>query len=59
MKVKIHTLFQYLLETTDAAPEAIVGFSLSGSPKLGDYLADLNPEQSLDWNNREIGRAHV
>jgi aspartate/methionine/tyrosine aminotransferase len=54
MKVKIHTLFQYLLETTDAAPEAIVGFSLSGSPKLGDYLADLDPEQSLDWNNRDF-----
>ena len=54
MKVKIHTLFQYLLETTDAAPEALVGFSLSGSPKLGDYLADLTPEQSLDWNNRDF-----
>lgn len=54
MKVKIHTLFQYLLETTDAAPEAIVGFSLSGSPVLGDYLADLDPEQSLDWNNRDF-----
>ncbi|NEK24890.1 aminotransferase class I/II-fold pyridoxal phosphate-dependent enzyme [Sulfitobacter sp. JBTF-M27] len=54
MKVKIHTLFQYLLETTDAAPEAIVGFSLSGSPVLGDYLADLDPNQSLDWNNRDF-----
>ena len=54
MKVKIHTLFQYLLETTDAAPEAVVGFSLSGSPKLGDYLADLDPNQSLDWNNRDF-----
>jgi aspartate/methionine/tyrosine aminotransferase len=54
MKVKIHTLFQYLLETTDAAPEAIVGFSLSGSPVLGDYLDDLNPNQSLDWNNRDF-----
>jgi len=54
MKVKIHTLFQYLLETTDAAPEAIVGFSLSGSPKLGDYLPDLDPDQSLDWNNRDF-----
>ncbi|NNE51294.1 MAG: pyridoxal phosphate-dependent aminotransferase [Sulfitobacter sp.] len=64
MKVKIHTLFQYLLETTDAAPEAIVGFSLSGSPKLGDYLPDLDPDQSLDWNNRDFRglpelRAHV
>ena len=54
MKVKIHTLFQYLLETTDAAPEAIVGFSLSGSPVLGDYLDDLDPNQSLDWNNRDF-----
>ena len=54
MKVKIHTLFQYLLETTDAAPEAIVGFSLSGSPKLGDYLDALDPELSLDWNNKDF-----
>jgi aspartate/methionine/tyrosine aminotransferase len=54
MKVKIHRLFEYLLETTQAAPEAIVGFSLSGSPVLGDYLADLDPNQSLDWNNRDF-----
>jgi aspartate/methionine/tyrosine aminotransferase len=54
MKVKIHTLFQYLLETTDASPEAIVGFSLSGSPVLGDYLDDLDPNQSLDWNGRDF-----
>lgn len=50
MKVKIHTLFQYLLDTTDAAPEAVVGFSLSRSPRLRDFLADLDPDQSLDWN---------
>ncbi len=54
MKVKIHTLFQYLLETTDADPQAIVGFSLSGSPVLGDFLDDLDPNQSLDWNNRDF-----
>ena len=54
MKVKIRTLFQYLLETTEAAPEAIVGFSLSASPNLGDYLADLDPNQSLDWNGRDF-----
>lgn len=64
MKVKIHTLFQYLLETTDAAPEAIVGFSLAESPKLGMFLDDLDPEQSLDWNGRDFRglpelRAHV
>lgn len=50
MKVKIHSLFQYLLETTKTTPEAIVGFSLSQSPVLGDYLADLDPNLSLDWN---------
>lgn len=54
LKVKIHTLFEYLLETTEAAPEAIVGFSLSASPRLGDYLNDLDPNQSLDWNSRDF-----
>ena len=50
MKVQIHSLFQYLLETTSASPEAIVGLSLSTSPKLKDFIADLDPEMSLDWN---------
>jgi len=50
MKVKIHTLFQYLLDTTEANPEAFIGFSLAMSPKLGDFLDDLDPEMSLDWN---------
>ena len=54
MKVKIHRLFEYLLETTEAAPEAVVGFSLSASPTLGDYLDDLDPAQSLDWNTRDF-----
>lgn len=54
MKVKIHTLFQYLLETTEAAPEAIVGFSLAESPRLGNFLDDLDPDLSLDWNNRDF-----
>ncbi|MEZ5778047.1 MAG: aminotransferase class I/II-fold pyridoxal phosphate-dependent enzyme [Paracoccaceae bacterium] len=54
MKVKIHKLFQYLLETTEAAPEAIVGFSLSRSPRLAEYLADLDPEMPLDWNLRSF-----
>ena len=54
LKVKIHTLFQYLLETTESAPEAFVGFSMSASPKLGDYLADLDPNLALDWNGRDF-----
>lgn len=64
MKVKIHTLFEYLLETTEAEPEAFVGFSLSQSPVLGDFLADLDPNLSLDWNGRSFRglpelRSHV
>ncbi|SFE13530.1 hypothetical protein SAMN04488523_105104 [Sulfitobacter brevis] len=54
MKVKIHTLFQYLLDTTEAAPEAVVGFSLSRSPVLGDFLDELDPNLPLDWNNRDF-----
>ena len=54
MKVKIHTLFQYLLDTTQAQPEAVVGLSLARAPVLGDFLADLNPLQSLDWNGRSF-----
>lgn len=54
MKVEIHTLFQYLLNTTEANPEVQVGLSLSEPPKLGDYLDALDPEMSLDWNNRSF-----
>lgn len=50
MKVQIHTLFQYLLDTTEAQPEAAVGLSLAEPPKLGAFLADLDPDMSLDWN---------
>ena len=64
MKVKIHKLFDYLLETTSVAPEAFVGFSLSQPPKLKEFLSDLDPEMSLDWNGRDFRglpelRAHV
>lgn len=54
MKVKIHKLFEYLLETTAVKPEAVLGFSLSTSPKLGDFLPDLDPEFPLDWSNQSF-----
>lgn len=54
MKAKIHKLFEYLLETVEQAPEAIVGLSLSTSPRLGDFLADLDPNLSLDWNQQSF-----
>ncbi|MCB0026982.1 MAG: aminotransferase class I/II-fold pyridoxal phosphate-dependent enzyme, partial [Anaerolineales bacterium] len=54
MKVKIHSLFEYLLETTTQPVEAVLGFSLATSPRLGDYLADLDPAASLDWSNESF-----
>lgn len=53
-KVKIHTLFEYLLETTEAEPDAFIGFSLAEPPKLGDFLADLDPDLPLDWNGQSF-----
>ena len=51
MKVMIHQLFDYLLETTAAdPPECFIGFSLARAPRLKDFLTDLDPELSLDWN---------
>jgi aspartate/methionine/tyrosine aminotransferase len=51
MKVTLHKLFDYLLETTASdPPECFIGFSLARSPRLKDFLADLDPELSLDWN---------
>ncbi len=55
MKVTIHKLFDYLLETTAAEPpECFIGFSLARSPRLKDFLADLDPELSLDWNGQSF-----
>jgi aspartate/methionine/tyrosine aminotransferase len=51
VKVTIHKLFEYLMETTAAEPpECFIGFSLSRSPVLRDFIADLDPGLSLDWN---------
>ena len=50
MKVTIHKLFDYLLETTKEVPEAVLGLSLARAPMLGDFLGDLDPALPLDWN---------
>ena len=50
MKVTIHKLFEYLLETTSAKPEAVLGLSLARAPVLGEFLGDLDPDLPLDWN---------
>jgi aspartate/methionine/tyrosine aminotransferase len=55
MKVTIHKLFDYLLETTAAEPpECFIGFSLARSPRLKDFLAELDPALSLDWNGKSF-----
>ncbi len=54
MKVKIHTLFQYLLDTTETDPEAFIGFSLSESPRLGTFLDALDSDLPLDWNQKSF-----
>ncbi len=54
MKVKIHALFEYLLKTTLEQPEATLGFSLATSPRLGDFLDELDPNLSLDWSNQSF-----
>lgn len=52
--VEIHKLFEFLLETTSAQPEAVLGFSLSSSPKLGEFLDELSSDLSLDWSNESF-----
>lgn len=55
MKVTIHKLFDYLLETTASEPpECFIGFSLAPSPRLGDFLPDLDPDLPLDWNGKSF-----
>ena len=51
MKVEIHKLFEYLLETAGTEPpECFLGFSMADPPSLGSYLPDLDPNLKLDWN---------
>lgn len=54
MPVKMHRLFEVLLETTNANPEASLSFSLSASPKLSEFLPDLEPNLSLDWSGKSF-----
>ncbi|MFC3614797.1 aminotransferase class I/II-fold pyridoxal phosphate-dependent enzyme [Lutimaribacter marinistellae] len=54
MKVRIHKLFQNLLDSVAAEPEAVVGFSNAVPQKLGTFLADLDPDLPLDWNGRDF-----
>ncbi len=59
MKVKSHPLFAYLLEATAARPDAVLGFSLATPPRLREFLADLDPDLSLDWSNESFQGRHA
>jgi aspartate/methionine/tyrosine aminotransferase len=51
VKVTIHKLFDYLLDSAARnPPECFIGFSLARSPRLNEFLPDLDPALSLDWN---------
>lgn len=49
-KVRTQAFFDSLLRSVDAAPQSFLGFSQARPPRLGDFLADLDPEMLLDWN---------
>ncbi len=54
MQVKMHKLFETFLHAHALQPEASVVFSLATPARLGDYLADLDPEMKLDWSDQSF-----
>ncbi len=54
MHVKIHKLFEVLMNATRAQPEAALGWSSAASPKLRDFLAELDGDLSLDWSGQSF-----
>ena len=53
-KAEMHALFERLLASAGRPVDAMLGLSLSHSPVLGDFLADLDPNLSLDWNGQSF-----
>ena len=49
-KVRIQSFFENLLQSVEAEPDSFLGFSQAEAPTLGDFVADLDPQMSLDWN---------
>ena len=49
-KVRTQALFETLLQSVAAEPESFLGFSQAESLTLGDFINDLDPSLSLDWN---------
>lgn len=53
MPVPSNSFWEQWLVAHRAKPQACVTFSLSPSPSLGDYLADLDPNLPLDWSSED------
>lgn len=54
MFVRPHALFIKFMAGLATQPEASLVHSMAKSPKLGDYLSDLDPELSLDWSGKSF-----
>jgi aspartate/methionine/tyrosine aminotransferase len=54
MRVRPHRLFENFMAGLAAEPEASLVHSLAESPRLADFLPDLDPALSLDWSQQSF-----
>jgi aspartate/methionine/tyrosine aminotransferase len=54
MDVKINKMYEMFLYAQEVGFDYGVAFSLRSPAKLGDFLADLDPELSLDWSGKSF-----
>jgi aspartate/methionine/tyrosine aminotransferase len=54
MDVKLNKLYETFLLAQDVGFDYGLTFSLRSSPKLKEFLADLDPEMSLDWSGKSF-----
>jgi len=54
MDVKINKLFEVFLYAHDVGCDNVLVSSLRSSPKLKEFLEDIDPELALDWSDRSF-----
>jgi DNA-binding transcriptional MocR family regulator len=54
MHVKINKMYEMFLYAQEVGFDYGVAFSLRSPAKLGDFLADLDPELPLDWSGQSF-----
>lgn len=54
MRVKLHKLFADFQTALESKPRYSIVHSLAASPRLGDFLQELDPELSLDWSGQSF-----